>query len=1081
MNAIKRKCQRRPYGPLAGLALALAIAGGATPSIAQEEEDEGSYFELSPFTVDASSSSGYVARETLARSRLKTNLSEVGSSLSVITEDFMDDIEATDAKQLLVYTLGTEVAGGSGNFSGTGGAGPGDIANVAGSRFKPQNATRVRGLASADLTRAFFLTDIPFDTYNTDRIEIQRGPNSVLFGLGSPGGIINNSLSRPLFAKTGEIKTRFDDEGSYRVTLDANAEIIDDVLGFRFAALDEKTQFRQNPAKEDDTRVYAAMEFRRPEPGSGAIIGRTTIRASLEVGETDAIPEIPVGPVDSFSPWFAAGQPEFDVLALSRQGIGPGDLPWANSPGIFRRLFNAWEADGSPALDGGVGLVARVPAGVIDDPTLKANLDFVGTTSDTEFRGLTNVGWPLQGFVDTRFFDFEESLVSGRTDFRKQDFEAYQITLEQQLLDGKAGFELTYDKQDFDDAFYAPFNDFRGFRIFVDPNTVLADGRQNPNYGRPFITDRSNNRNFSARERETFRTTAFYKLDFAERGEGLARWLGSHTFTGLYNRQKIDGETLQRSLGWTPVDGNRLDENVATNSVDDPRRTVHNVFYVGPSLVGQSLGEVRIDIPEADFDPWNPGAVESHSVWDIQTLQWLVVRNEATPFISGASVDEQTIDSKAFILNSRLFSDNVIYLFGWREDESATRTNTIGRISQNVLPADFQVGDPTDEKGQTRTHSLVAKLPEAWVELPFSAQFSVFYNESENFQPTGSRVSPLGKALAPPSGSTEDYGFNLSAFRGNLNLRVNWFESAVANQNSPATAILNPIIIQHERFTRNQLAVRDAEEGIPDWDLSDWPLLPDSLLELYNFEIDTLPNGAEFLEASLPSNAQAVSDTISEGVEIELMANLGDNWRFAFNASRQEASRNNSGLAVAELIEMRLPVWERAFALDRDQGQTVEEFVKTKILAPFQSITLQDGGPVQELAEWRWSLVGNYEFTEGRLQGLDLGGGLRWQDEVAIGFPLIDPDADPNDPVLPGDIVPDVRAPFFADSDLRGDLWIGYRTEILDGVKWDIRLTARNVIGDDDPLPIQAHPDGSVAFARFAPPSKFILSSAFRF
>ena len=43
----------------------------------------------------------------------------------------------------------------------------------------------MRGLASADSTRDFFVTDIPTDFYNVDRVEIQRGPNSILFGLRS--------------------------------------------------------------------------------------------------------------------------------------------------------------------------------------------------------------------------------------------------------------------------------------------------------------------------------------------------------------------------------------------------------------------------------------------------------------------------------------------------------------------------------------------------------------------------------------------------------------------------------------------------------------------------------------------------------------------------------------------------------------------------------------------------------------------------------------------------------------------------------------------------------------------------------
>jgi outer membrane receptor protein involved in Fe transport len=37
---------------------------------------------------------------------------------------------------------------------------------------------------------------IPFDSYNTQSVEITRGPNSLLFGLGTPAGIVNQSAAQ---------------------------------------------------------------------------------------------------------------------------------------------------------------------------------------------------------------------------------------------------------------------------------------------------------------------------------------------------------------------------------------------------------------------------------------------------------------------------------------------------------------------------------------------------------------------------------------------------------------------------------------------------------------------------------------------------------------------------------------------------------------------------------------------------------------------------------------------------------------------------------------------------------------------
>lgn len=164
----------------------------ATSLVCAQEEREQPIFDLSPFTIDASEDTGYTATSTLAGTRIRTDLKDLGSAISVVTTELMGDISATDASTLLSYTANTEVGGYQGNFSG------GETNNVGrvmqtDARTNPQLNQRVRGLGNADLTRGFFLTDIGFDSYNTDRVEVSRGPNSLLFGIGSPGGVINNS------------------------------------------------------------------------------------------------------------------------------------------------------------------------------------------------------------------------------------------------------------------------------------------------------------------------------------------------------------------------------------------------------------------------------------------------------------------------------------------------------------------------------------------------------------------------------------------------------------------------------------------------------------------------------------------------------------------------------------------------------------------------------------------------------------------------------------------------------------------------------------------------------------------------
>src|SRR5690606_33219860 len=91
-----------------------------------------------------------------------------------------------DSETLLLYGLNTEVGGFRGNFVNPSSEGV-ETTNLR----EPQSNTRVRGLTRADNTLNYYRTDVPWDSYIIRRIDIQRGANSVLFGLGSPAGIIN--------------------------------------------------------------------------------------------------------------------------------------------------------------------------------------------------------------------------------------------------------------------------------------------------------------------------------------------------------------------------------------------------------------------------------------------------------------------------------------------------------------------------------------------------------------------------------------------------------------------------------------------------------------------------------------------------------------------------------------------------------------------------------------------------------------------------------------------------------------------------------------------------------------------------
>ena len=93
-------------GPLRGSAGTLAAEGRtlAAPGERAEVESEAPTV-LSPFVVNASEDQGhYRANSTLAGTRVRTDLKDVASSISVVTEQFLEDTRAANGKNLLAYS-----------------------------------------------------------------------------------------------------------------------------------------------------------------------------------------------------------------------------------------------------------------------------------------------------------------------------------------------------------------------------------------------------------------------------------------------------------------------------------------------------------------------------------------------------------------------------------------------------------------------------------------------------------------------------------------------------------------------------------------------------------------------------------------------------------------------------------------------------------------------------------------------------------------------------------------------------------------------------------------------------------------
>ena len=513
--------------------IGLSFACATFVGWAQEEEEE--VFELSPFTVDSSTDEGYYASQSMAGGRLNNSLKDSGAAIQVITKEFMDDLGATGIEELLQYTTSSEVAGILGNFTGANDGGEGET-STGGARREPDGTSRIRGLAAPDRTRNFFVTDIPFDSYNTERIDINRGANSFLFGLGSPAGLINNGMAQARFRESNEISTRIGSGGkdpSYRASFSVNRVIVEDKLAFRVNGLMDRTQYRQRPTYKDDDRIYTAFTY-RPFGNQN-----TEIKGYMERGEIIGNSPDVLLPQDNLSQFlelparFNVSQSvrDFRNPFGSRHQEGPNQAQWNNA--------NQWPADEKQAyLD--AGYILRDQGGTLqyrnirwgagaygfvwdgsngyDQPAFgytdhyrgadierNPNGDAVpnywsgGPTTGNARSGtggnnggapqgiypgnrgeINGTGWLDQGFLDLETFDFSRYNLGWDNDYFTRDFFNYNFALTQTFWEGKGGFELAYDYQDLYRDNYTAFNAANSAITFDVNETLLLPA--DPNY-----------------------------------------------------------------------------------------------------------------------------------------------------------------------------------------------------------------------------------------------------------------------------------------------------------------------------------------------------------------------------------------------------------------------------------------------------------------------------------------------------------------------------------------------------------------------------------------------------------------------
>jgi len=192
-----------------------ATPAGARPSAAAStaasrlNTDEGVQV-LTPFEVKSDKDYGYLKTNAATATKLAMEIQNIPLNISVISREFLDDTNTRSLTDLFRYSA---AASGDTRFA----------MRVPANSATPQGQFTMRGFHVNTLMRNGVFRYISHNFDNIDRVEVVKGPATVFFGQGYPGGVINYITKQPDFSgnKT-DVDYYVNSNSGHRVMIDQN-------------------------------------------------------------------------------------------------------------------------------------------------------------------------------------------------------------------------------------------------------------------------------------------------------------------------------------------------------------------------------------------------------------------------------------------------------------------------------------------------------------------------------------------------------------------------------------------------------------------------------------------------------------------------------------------------------------------------------------------------------------------------------------------------------------------------------------------------------------------------------------------
>ncbi|MDP3073051.1 MAG: TonB-dependent receptor plug domain-containing protein [Opitutaceae bacterium] len=989
---------------------AAAVAADAQPT-ASPPKDEA--VQLSPFTVQGTEDVGYLARSSLAGTRLSRPLADIGAQISVFTREMLDDLGVTNLAQAFMYSTNVDsVAEGFVEEGGDNGATRGSI-------FL-NNGNRSRGLGVLTNTREFFNSSFASDTYNSDRFTVASGPNSLLFGLGSPAGVVDTSLKRAQFRDRNVMELRYDNWEGHRSEVDINKVIVDQKLAVRVAGMRDNAKSFLPGTSDRNRRLFGTATY---QPWKS-----TTVRVAGESVWREASLASMILLRDMVTPWWDAGKKGLNNGGVSTRAqlttqIAQQGLTNLIVPATARMATYVWGGQGTNA-----GAMQDLNAlAFTQEPRLQPGVKI-------QDQALPNWSLLRPEIVDPKFNAFGQGMAV------RHWGSVWNMSVEQKLS-SNLFVEVAAMSERFNEkkgSFWRP----DVLNIQADPNLYLVDGKPNPDFGRLFVqTDAYGARSFL--NQHDVRATIAWSPDLSKH-KGWLRHLGHYMIAGLYEVWNAE----------------RKDQTSRLATAD--QQSWMSAAQYNNGLAGDRLMGVRYYLGDSRSRSRPPFASEIIDFKEPVSVTLPDGRTMTYRMWSGAgawgapSGSKQKTTSKVLSGQGYYFGDRLVAYAGYREDDvkraqSLTAASTTRQLwtLQNGTKSNVGLFERMEnthyvdwdfhEVGNSFNWGLVARLRK-W--------FQLHYSQSENFavQPATS-FTPFGVPIPGSKGVGRDYGFSVHLGESKFMLRLNLWDTDVIN-GSPTNVVVGQV--------RNipQLIENRIIEVVPGIK----PLGMD-LTRYHEFDY------------------QVTNTRASHGMDLELIGNPTPDWRILVSGGRQVAKLKIDTVWF-DWVEKRLPTWQSfgrgwdVETISDTSTETVHSRYNQWVTTSRDPLLASDGKIADSQRQWRGNVVVSRQFRSAMLRGLTLGGGARYRSAAYVGYPL---------KVLPsGQGVLDINRPIKGEAEFYVDAFARYAFKkfpwFSERIKVQAQMNARNLFDQGGYNLVEVKTDGSPKVYRHMTPRQVILA-----